>query len=255
LTHSCDKRDLSVGSRSVVGSAHGYVTSVNLASLCWIATDWWEVFHLGPLVMTGLSCFGSAVALGMIATGTWPADGAPVSRQVPSQRSLAIIFMAFSMSIAVIGTVVGLLAIFVAGAVTDATYGLLAAGPAVVGGLIGLVLIARHRRVGDSAISALAAMYVLGAAVLGCVVALMALVVVEEPTKSLTDWPFVILGLVSGASALAIGATGATAVRAMRGADEQTAKAIMSAQISRIGIFQIAYVAAGLIAILLIVVG
>jgi hypothetical protein len=49
---------------------------------------------------------------------------------------------------------------------------------------------------------------------------------IEGPTKDLADWSFVVLGLINGASALAIGATGATAVRAMRGVDEQTGKAI-----------------------------
>jgi hypothetical protein len=79
--------------------------------------------------MTGLSCFGAAVALGLISPATWPPDEAPVSRQVPTGRSLAISHMAFSMGVGVLGTVVGLLAVVVAGAVAEPADGLLAAGP------------------------------------------------------------------------------------------------------------------------------
>ena len=86
---------------------------------------------MGPLLMTGLSAFGAAVALGLISTGTWPPDGAPVSRQVPTGRSLAIILMAFCMGVAVLGTVVGLLAIFVA---------------VVLGGILAVVLLASGLR-------------------------------------------------------------------------------------------------------------
>jgi hypothetical protein len=210
---------------------------------------------VGPLLMTGLSCFGAAVALGLISTGTWPPDEAPVSRQAPTGRSLAIIFMAFSMGTAVLGTVVGLLAIFVARDVADPADGLLAAGPAVIGGIIALALVARQRGAGDPRISTLAAVYILNIVGLGTVVALLALFIVEGPARDLAGWPFVILGLINGASALATGATGATAVRAMRGVDEQTRKAIAQAQISRSGLIQIPFVAASAIAIALIVLG
>jgi hypothetical protein len=161
--------------------------------------------------------------------------------------------MAFCMGAAVLGTVVGLLAIFVASDVTDPADGLFAAGPAAIGGIIGLALVARQRAAGDPRISTLAAIYILNIVVLGIVVALLALSIVEGPTKDLADWPFVVLGLISGASALAIGATGATAVRAMRGVDEQTRKAIAQAQISRSGLIQIPFVVASALAIALIV--
>jgi hypothetical protein len=203
--------------------------------------------------MTGLSCFGAAVALGLISPATWPPDEAPVSRQIPTGRSLAIILMAFSIGVAVLGTVVGLLAIVVAGDVADPADGLLAAGPAVIGGIIALALVARERGAGDPLISKLAAVHILNIVVLGIVVALLALFIVQEPTKDLADWPFVILGLINGASALAIGATGATAVRAMRGVDEQTGKAIAQAQIFRSGLIEIPFVAASAIAIALMV--
>ena len=207
---------------------------------------------MGPLLMTGLSAFGAAVGLGLIAAGTWPPDGAPASRQVPTSRGLAIILMAFCLGAAVLGTVVGLLAIFIAGEVTDPVAGLLAAGPAAVGGLIGLVLVARHWRVGDPRISTLSAVYILNIVALGIVVAMLVLFIVEEPTKDLTDWPFVVCGLINGTCALAIGASGGTAVRAMRGADEQAGTAIVRAQISRNGLLQVPIIASSAIAIALI---
>ena len=207
---------------------------------------------MGPLLMTGLSCFGAAVALGLISTGTWPPVGEPVGRQVQTGRGLAFILMAFSLGVAALGTVVGLLAILVAGDV-DPADGSLAAGPAVADGIIGMVLVVRHRRIGDPSVTTLAAVYVLGIANLGIVVALLALFIVEEPTKSLTDWPFVILGLISGVSALAIGATGASAVRALRVVDEQTATAIVQGQISRVVVIQVPIIGAAAVAIALIV--
>jgi hypothetical protein len=208
---------------------------------------------VGPLLMTGLSCFAAAVALGLISTGTWPPAEAPVSRQVPTGRSFAFILMAFSLGVAVLGTVIGLLAIFVAGDVADPADALLAAGPAVIGGIIALALVVRQRATGDPLISTLAAAYILNIVVLGIVVALLTQFIVQEPTKDLADWPFVIFGLINGASALATGAIGATAVRAMRGVDEQTGKAIAQAQISRIALIQIPFVAASAIAIALII--
>jgi hypothetical protein len=208
---------------------------------------------MGPLAMTGLSGFGAAIAIGLIAAASWPADEPAGGHQAASARGLAVILMAFCLGIAVLGTVVGLLAIFVAGAVTDTADGLFAAGPAVVGALIGLALIARHWRVADRGTAAFAAVYVFAIANLGCVVALLGVFVVEPAAKSLADWPFVILGFVSGATALAFGATGATAVRSMQGADESAAKAIVAAQISRSALLQIVFTTAGVVAVLLIV--
>jgi hypothetical protein len=123
----------------------------------------------------------------------------------------------------------------------------------VIGGIIAFALVARQRGAGDPLISKLAAIHILNIVVLGIVVALLALVIVQEPTKDLADWPFVILGPINGASALAIGATGATAVRAMRGVDEQTGKVIAQAQIFRSGLIEIPFVAASAIPIALIV--
>jgi hypothetical protein len=205
--------------------------------------------------MTGLSCFGAAIALGLIARGGLPPDDPSAKRQIPTSRSIAVILMAFCVGAATLGTIVGLLAIFVAGDVAEPSYGLLAAGPAIAGGVIGLILVARHRDQRNPSISAFAAIYILGITALGGTVALLALFIVEEATKSLTDWPFVILGLVSGGAALAIGTTGASAVRAMQGADEEKAKAVTKAVMSRVVWFQIAYLGASIVAILLIVLG
>jgi hypothetical protein len=207
------------------------------------------------MLMSGLSCFGAAIALGLISAGTWPPEGAPVGREVLTGRGLSSILLAFCLAPGVLGVVVGLLTIFVAGDLTDPAVGLFAAVPAVIGGIVGLALVAHRARAGDQSISTLAALNILGIAFLGVVVAMMALLIVEEPTKDLTDWPFVVLGLINGASALAIGVTGGAAVQSMRGADEPNRRAIAGAQISRTSTFMTASCVACVIAIALILLG
>jgi F0F1-type ATP synthase membrane subunit c/vacuolar-type H+-ATPase subunit K len=206
---------------------------------------------MGPMLMTGLACLGGAIGIGLIASGTWPATE-PTPGRATSGRGLAIILIAFCQGGAVLGVVAGLLAIFIAGAVTRPEYGLLAAGPALVGALIGIILIARHWRVGDRLFSVVAGLYVLGLAILGSVVTLLAWLIIDVPAHRLSDWPFLILGLVSAASTLAIGVTGASAVASLRGADEQTIKRIRAAQITRSAVFELGFIGATLAAIALI---
>lgn len=202
---------------------------------------------MGALLMTGLASFGAAVAIGLLAAGTSRPAGT-VSRR------LAIVQMAYCQGIAVLGTVVGLLAV-TAGAVPDHAGGLLAAGPAAAGAIVGLGLVVRHRLRSDPGISTFGAMFVVGLAILGIVVALLAVFFRDVGTTTLTDWPFIILGPVSTASALAIGVTGARALGSMMGADEETAKVIAAAQISRSVLFQLAAIGASVVAILLILIG
>jgi hypothetical protein len=202
---------------------------------------------MGALLMTGLASFGAAVAIGLLAAGT--------SRPTrTASRSLAIVQMAFCEGIAVLGTMVGLLAVMT-GAVPDPAGGLLAAGPAAAGAIVGLGLVVRHRPDSDPGVSTMGAMFVVGLAVLGIVVALLAFLIPQVGTTTLTGWPFIILGPVSAASALAIGVTGARALGSMAGADEETAKAIAARQISRGALFQLPAIGASVVAILLILIG
>ncbi len=202
---------------------------------------------MGPLLMAGLACGGAAVAISLLAAGTSRPAGT-------ASRGFAVVQIAFCQGIAVLGVVAGLLAVF-AGAVPDPAGGLLAAGPAAAGAIVGLGLVVRHRHGSDAGVSTIGAMGIVGLAVLGIVVALLAFVIPVVGTTTLSDWPFIILGPVSGASALAIGVTGARALGSMTGADEETAKVIAAAQISRGALFELAAIGASVVAILLIQTG
>jgi F0F1-type ATP synthase membrane subunit c/vacuolar-type H+-ATPase subunit K len=204
---------------------------------------------MGAMLMTGLACLGATIAIALIATSTLRPVG--VSTDPPTSRSLAIILLAFVQGVAVLGVVVGLLAIF-AGKVPDPASGLIAAGPAVAGAIVGLVLVVRNRRASDPKLLAIGATYIVAPAMLGVVVALLANFVVVVGAPRLLDWPFIILGATSSASALAIGVTGARTIRSTAGVNEQTRKALTSAQISRCALFQAASFGASAVAILLV---
>lgn len=208
---------------------------------------------MGPALMTGLACFGAAVGIGLLVSGTWRSVAGTADQVARRARGLALILMAFGQGIAVMGVVVGLLDIFL-GPTRNPSDGLLAAVPAVAGSLIGLGLIVRHLPSGDRQFSAIAALYVVALAVLAIVVALLGYFIDETGTGNLADWPFAILGLISGTSAMAIGWTAASRIRAMQGADEATAKSITAAAISRAAIFQAAAVASSVVAIALIII-
>ncbi|MEO8437987.1 MAG: hypothetical protein ABI562_05970 [Chloroflexota bacterium] len=204
---------------------------------------------MGPMLMTGLAVFGATIALGLIASNT-PRSTGP-TRDPASPRGLAIILMAIALGIAVLGVVVGLLAIF-RGETSDPSSGLLATGPAVAGAILGLGLIVRRVGNTDPTATAYGVANIIGQGVLGAVVAVLAVLVVEEGTGKPADWPFVILGLASAAAALGIGLTGARSLQALAGADESTAKAIRARQISRCLLFQAVGVGASVVAILLV---
>jgi F0F1-type ATP synthase membrane subunit c/vacuolar-type H+-ATPase subunit K len=207
---------------------------------------------MGPMLMTGLACLGTAVGLGLLVSGTWRPVDEPVDRRVPTGRSLAIILMAFCESFAILGVIAGLLAILVVKAVHPGD-GIFAAALGILGTVIGLGLVASQRRMADPVMSMIAGSYIAGVGVLGIVVAVLANVIVESGTRSLTEWPFVITGLISGASALAIGVIGGPAIQSMQGADPATSKAIVNAQIFRCLPFQVAGIGASVVAILLMV--
>lgn len=207
---------------------------------------------MGPLVMTGLAALGAGVGIGWLHSSTWMPTNESTDRRVATGRGLAIVSMAICEGIAVLGVVVGVLAVMTDGQIAQ-TDGLLAAGPAVVGALVGLGLVVRHRQTADPRLIPQAVFFIVGLAALGIVVAVLAYSFGEDGPKHPIEGPFLILGLVSLASALAIGATGADAVRSMEGADETASKAIAARQISRSALFQLAGVGASVIAILLIV--
>lgn len=204
---------------------------------------------MGPMLMTGLACFGTAIAVGLLATST--SRPAEATAGASPSRSLAIVLIAFAMGSAVMGVVVGLLAIETTG-VPDPASGVYAAGPAIVGAIIGLGLIVRGAGDVDLPTACFAALFLLGLASLGATVALLAMFIPTGGAAAPSDWPFVVLGLASGASALGIGITGSRSLQAMKGSDEPTAKAISARQIRRCLPLQVVAIGATVIAILLI---
>lgn len=205
---------------------------------------------MGPLVMTGLATFGATVGVGLLLSGTYPTTD-PIDRQTPTGRGLAIVMMAFSMGIGTLGVVVGLLAAMT-GADVAGTAWILAAGPAAAGAIVGIAIIVRNQPTADVQIVPIAVSFVVGMGVLGAVAAMMALTFADGGPKHPISGPFEVLGLVSLASAIGIGLTGARAVRSMNGADEASSGTISSRQIMRGALFQAAGVAASVVAIVII---
>ena len=205
---------------------------------------------MGPLVMTGLATFGAAIGVGLLLSGTYPTTE-PVDRRGPSGRSPAIVLMAFSMGIGTLGVVAGLLAAMTDGDVGGTAW-LLAAGPAVVGAIIGIAIIVRNQPTANEQLVPIAVSFVVGMAVLGAVVAMLALTFADVGAKHPISGPFEVLGLISLASAIGIGLTGADAVGSMNGAELATARAISARQIRRGALFQAAGVAASAVSIVII---
>jgi F0F1-type ATP synthase membrane subunit c/vacuolar-type H+-ATPase subunit K len=206
---------------------------------------------MSPLSLTGLACFGAAIAIGLIASGTWRPVAEPVRSQ-PSARGLAVISMAFCEGGAVLGVVVGLIAA-TTGLVPDPADGVLAAGPAVAGALVGLGLILAKRRQIDPKVAEPAAAFIVGIAVLGIVVALMARYLHEPDSMSVATGPFALLGLINAASTLAMGVTSSRAVASLEGADASATTSIAKRQVSRNGVFQLGVIGSTVVALLFVV--
>jgi hypothetical protein len=205
---------------------------------------------MGPMLLTGLVCFGATVAIGLVASST-SRPTRPIAGVPPALR-LAIILVAFAAGSAVMGFVIGLLAVEM-GAVSGPLDGLLAALPAMAGGSIGLGMIMRQIGQMDRQAAMFGAVYIVGLAVLGAVLAVLAFLTLRESPAAQGDWPFVLLGLASGAAALGIGVSGSRSIRSIEGADETTATAIVKRQIRRVVPLQAVAVSASAIAILLVV--
>ncbi len=205
---------------------------------------------MGALAMTGLACFGAAIAIGLIASAAPRTPGnAPVA---PGIRGLAMILIAFTMGSAVLGVIVGLLTIFEPG-IHDPTSGLLAVASALVGLVVGLGLMARNAGRADPQVSAFAALFIIGTAILAVVVAILAVFIPSEVVTTLANWPFVVLGMASAGATIAIGLSGAAALRSMVGLDDPSAKVFVAKAISRVFPFQAIGIGVSAVAIMLVV--
>lgn len=199
---------------------------------------------MGAMLLTGLACLGAELGHARLVTRS----SAQVNDAV---RRFTIIALALPEGLAVIGVVVGLLAVF-AGKVQDPTTSLLAAGPAVLGGLIALAVILRDRSEHDSRLVAIGAAYVVGLAVLGAVVAALAMLVTDVAPTPVTDWPLVVLGPIVGLAALSIGWLAAGSIGRITAAPLAAANEAVARSFSRLFVAQMIGVAAGATAIALI---
>src|SRR5439155_12515550 len=180
-------------------------------------------FPMGPRLMTGLACFGAAVAIGVVASSQARAQD---PAEAKAGRRLAIILIAFAMGSGVLGVVIGLVAIFF-GEVRDPTSGLPAGVPAILGAIIGLGLVARHAGETDRWTSIIGAIEIVAVAMLGIVVASLAVLIAEIGRPPPPDWPFVILGVATATSAIGLARTGRAALRVLPGTSDVQAKAIV----------------------------
>ncbi len=123
----------------------------------------------------------------------------------------------------------------------------------MIGAVIGLTLLGRRRQNADRRILILSVNLIAGLAVLGYVVAQLATFGPTTESTAQPDWAFLLLGLVSGLSSLALARSGVRALRAAVGVDDQAFKVIYDAQLVRVVLFQGIGTAAAVVAILLIV--
>ena len=145
---------------------------------------------MGPLLMTGLTCFGSAVAVGLVASSQARSRG-PVEAR--AGRQLAIILIAFVTGSGILGVVIGVLAVMF-GEVRDPGSGILAGAPAILGLVIGLAVLIRQAGDAERSTWTIGALYVVAIATLGLVVASLAVLISEIGRPPPPDWPFAVPG-------------------------------------------------------------
>ena len=93
------------------------------------------------------------------------------------------------------------------------------AGLAVAGALVGIAFIVRRADRVDRQAAVLAGLFAAGLGMLGLVIGALAAILDERATSLPPDWPFLTIGLVSGACALAIGWVGGRALAAASASD------------------------------------
>jgi hypothetical protein len=203
--------------------------------------------------MTALAALAAAPAIGWISASTWR-PGEPLTRGVPSGRSLAIISLAFCEGIAILGVVAGILAIYLDGPVAPIDEALAAALP-IAGAVLGVVLVVRDRATTDSLVAIQATSFILGLGVLGPVVSFLGSMSASNRVDPGNPGPYLILGLAQPGAILGIALTSAVSIRSMRGADIVATRAILARQILRSAILELVGVGSFVIAIWLVVTG
>jgi F0F1-type ATP synthase membrane subunit c/vacuolar-type H+-ATPase subunit K len=163
---------------------------------------------MGPFLLTGLALAGAAIGIGYATASARSGSGLGAAQA----RAVAIIGLAFAQGIGVLGVVVGILAIMERDA-GDTNSGIVIALVAGAGAAVGLAVVARASGA-ERTIRALGLMYVVGNALLGIVVGILA-AILGTGTALGFDAVFVILGLVAFAAAIMMGRTTAGALAAL----------------------------------------
>lgn len=183
--------------------------------------------------MTALTVLGASLAIGVVASRT-PAPGpAPGLRELWPPRNLAIVLFGFAEGIAVVGVVVGLLAVDT-GLVDQDVNRVLAIAPGIGGAILGIVIVFRTDGAPYRQLQIIAASFIAGLGVLAGIVALLSVVIDEIATEPRADWPFVIAGLIAGLAAFGIGWLGSEHISALASTETATMQAEISKQISRV---------------------
>jgi F0F1-type ATP synthase membrane subunit c/vacuolar-type H+-ATPase subunit K len=164
---------------------------------------------MGPLIVAGLALAGAAIGIAQTAARARGSTG-PTA---PAIRATAVLGLAFTQGVGVLGAVVAILAISVRQA-GDATSGVVVIVIAGAGALIGLAILARAGDGVHPSVRGLGLLYVSSDAMLGIVIGVLAATIGEGAAIGL-DAVFVVLGLVALVAAVAIGQIAGTALVAI----------------------------------------
>jgi F0F1-type ATP synthase membrane subunit c/vacuolar-type H+-ATPase subunit K len=164
---------------------------------------------MGPLIVAGLALAGAAIGIAQTAARARGSTG-PTA---PAIRATAVLGLAFTQGVGVLGAVVAILAISVRQA-GDATSGVVVIVIAGAGALIGLAILARAGDGVHPSVRGLGLLDVSSDAMLGLVIGVLAATLGEGAAIGL-DAVFVVLGLVALVAAVAIGQIAGTALVAI----------------------------------------
>ncbi|HEX5823046.1 MAG TPA: hypothetical protein VFY18_01180 [Candidatus Limnocylindrales bacterium] len=205
---------------------------------------------MGPLLLTGLALFGAILGIGLVAQSAAVPEAA--IDQVSPARRLAVILIAFAAGCGVLGVVEGLLAI-TQGAIAGSASAAIPLVSAIAGAVLGLMPVVRNAGRLDPWVTSKAVAFAGGLVALAVVVGFLAAMIQAVPRGSPSDWPFTLLGVVSAAGTIGIGAVGGRWVRRVVAVDDEVAVTLVRTAITRILPFEVAGYVASLIGIALVV--
>lgn len=205
---------------------------------------------MGPQFLAGLVLGVAAIAIGWIGAA---ARSAEASANAIHVRSLGIILMAFCMGQGALAAVIGFLGAFEGSRI--------AVGPDVwawallapAGAFAGAAILLRDGEPGGARSTIMSLSFALGAGMLGTALAGFRANVIGRGSGALPDAPFVAIALLMASVTIALGVTGAAAVRRMADVTGREAVlTVMNRQLLQTGVLEAVGVAgtAGAIALI-----